>query len=1713
MTVCSEPADAQKKGRHDAFIKSRVSETFKTATITRGLALQASPARIESWYTTAAPANLKRLAAANLKAWESQNRVDHLLSKIDLTAFATPLLQTKLKERYGIETTTGTCSDSDIENIWLRLYLPKEKPWYALNLSEGVTTRTVSLLDAALHNFAESETVGAGSDFISKPDAIGNFDVLPIKHKMTISQFQALCRELDIGAQYKKHLESYLLPGEPVSEELLKSRVIESQKDALTVAAELALATGDIQYDAYKMMLELNRDKPLLMLNGRKMRCYDLSMLDTRLTGIVLLFPAATEGTKITRMIAYVPHDPDHPLKEYASPVDFSIELARQLREDKFIASTKQTYRQFFSQFVDQQQRGHFFAELEQRLFVVRYHPRENPTDQRPAWRKDPVPRPNLQFKRVVTADDYWRHAYQQKLNKILNDARELAVPTADADSNARWAWWDNFKKILSDIFNVALLIATPFVPGLGELMMAYTVYQLTTDVIEGIVDLAEGLWQEAAEHVISVVTDAIQLAAFAAGAQIGNSFRSRLSPLVEGMKPVKLPDGKPSLWHPDLGPYEQRNLSLPSTAKPDRYGLHQHLDQSVLPLEGKLFIVEKASADPASNTHRIQHPSRPNAYRPEVEHNGHGAWVHEAENPQDWAGPTLMRRLGHSVERFSPSELEQIRISSGTDENALRGMHIDNRPPPPLLADTIKRFSVDDDVSVASAYIRKGLPLAPDAVWFEPFLSRLPGWPRSKALEVFDDASLTGMSRKYGNPVATEADTLRISLADVTNGRLPEHVMFFLDDGDLKVLLERDVPRAERAQALRDALANAVDNSRRDVASFLYQGTERSKKVDVGLMKQTFPDLPLTLAEDLLGRASSAELQRMVDENRLPLRLKTQAREADFEARASRAYDGFYRDEWMTPNTEKLALRTMHLEYDTFGDVRIDVRDGTHDGPLRCSVGPEDAATVRQLIRDENGQYELLDSDNRRLYHPVDFYEGILRALPEKQLTALGYRRGHGRLLKQWIMEKSAEPAERRTALAEPPIRMVVPRETEHAVRGWPWFFGNKTLEQEIRQLYPALSERQVNRFAEALRAKSDPDAAVRQLKDELKALRNTLSDWRDSQPLALNSAGSWDFVANGGQYLEEQLIECFERKSEAFTEGVVHPEQGYTLDLSTDMARFNIDRWWSQMRQRPGMKKYLEQITALKIDNRPFSVDRNGLLGDLPRLRQLRARQCGLRQIPPALSEMRQLESLDLTDNHIHLNEDSASRLSGLTRLESLRLTGNPLGQPPDIGRMYRLNELSLANSDIQDWPRGLFRVGNARRQRPRGLALDLRRSQVTTLPEVSPGSDEAFILARARFDTERLADADRTRYGDYRQSVGFTRQQPYSRAVENEIRHWLPAESSVFSPSKAFNRYREQSWQDLMNEPGSGGFFSVIMRLRQSEDFQSTGSRRRLTRRVWEMIDAVALDAELRTELFQQAREPVGCQDGGAQLFNSMGLKVLVSKAYAEQTSAKVLDDNLVRLARSAARLERVGDLAREEIGRQQQRNLIAPSNHLPPDDVEVHLAFENGLAERLELPWQSEGMSYAERSGVDQTMIDNAYDTIIRREQGDGLLNGMIDLYADDFWERHLRRTHPTQFEHNDRFFELQSDRLIELQTLQAQWAAATAQSHTPPQMNMLIRRMQELALELNINQADVFSGEPMSEGRYGRYVDELGDRRKALARRLTREALARAGLGA
>jgi hypothetical protein len=1543
-SLANDPTD---QSVHFDLVRQAIPSWLAEASLSRITALKNDRVTLPAWQLDAAQALRERLNKDIKLGWTAQNDVDRALSELqDVYAFAKPLLQQALKDRFGVE--------DDVEETWLRLYAPAKTSWWVHDFSAGTTSRTVSLLDAALHNFSRDEAFTQDSEFITRPNARGHFGVVKLKHKLSIEQFKSLCRELDIGARYQQHLNEFLLSDNPVAETVLRHKVTLSHKTALNIATHMALMKKDIDQEAYDVVQGMLDDRSKLQWSGQPVSYYNLSMMDTRLVGIVLIAPDLDTATRAVPVIAYVPHDPEHPLKRYPSILDFMAELTRQLRD----GTSSKSYQQYFSQFVPHQQRGLFFAGLNDRLSNIKWQP-VPPGSSLPTWRETPVANPDLKFslsnvktdKETTFKKDLWGYYYQQKLNKILNDAREIAISTDYADRMARWAWWDNLEKMLADILNVALLVATPFVPGLGELMLAYTAYQLTDEVVEGIVDLAEGHFAEFAEQIISVLESVVQLGAFAAGGAIGNVARAKLSPFFEGLKPVQLVNGETRLWNSDLTPYQRPDVVLAADAQPDGQGIYQHQGRRILRLDDQHFEVLD---DPVTGQQRIRHPQRFDAYAPTLRHNGQGAWVSETENPRDWEGSTLMRRIGHTTDGFSDAQLEDIRQISGTDETVLRRMHVENTPPPPLLTDTLQRL---------------GAPVNPPAV-----LS-------------------------------------------------PEITLLFSD----------------------------------------------------------FPELPAQVVENIMAGATPSEHQYVEQKLRLPLRLKTQARELQFEVQSVRAAQGLYVDTLSNIDTERLTLGALRRHTDMFGNLRIEVRQGTLDGELRCSAGPEDATKVRVLIRDDSGKYQVRDASNQPIHDADVFFEALLHAMGDEGKRALGYKPGDAEFFRQWVIAKSAPSSERRTVLATPPIRPVAEHETMLLVRGGGLSKEGKTLHERIQDLHPHFSEAEVDVFANALISRGEPLKAMDEQEKDLAELRGILDHWEHQHPLG----EVWDsdgFLSGGGSHIVERLTNCFERKNTDL--GSRTEPSTFSLNLSREMLVLDLETWWSK---RPKLKKFLDRVTVLKLDNTRFSSELYGVLKDFPNLRELNANHCQLTRLPDSIGAMHRLERLRLSHNTITLDTRAVEKLRNLTYLEILELEGNPLTILPDIGRMPRLMILEMRNTRINTWP-----VGTFAKTRPHGFFLDMRENPINVIPEVVPGSPGAWVVARTRVDVRTLSVSNRQAYQQIRRHFGL----PNEPDAPLPQRRYPPLESLLTSVP-GISAEQAKRWEGLIHEPNARPFMSFIFDAQGSADYRAGGEVRvQLIQRLSRMLDAIHVDTQLRGKLFAMAMDPVRCADAGAQLFNNMGIEVLASEAHHYSTNAAQLEDKLVTLAKGSARLELVNDIARADMS----------SREGTPDEVEVYLAYQTGLAKRLSLPWQSEGMLYRPVSGVTDVMIDKAYDTVLSLENGDGLVNKMLDL---DFWERFLRETYPSQFEENKQIYLNKSEQLDTLRSTQLEWGNSS--ELTKIQRMLLRNRLVDLMKGFPIQEDTVFSGTPISEDIYNRLLVDLGDEEKELSRRLTREAMTRANI--
>ncbi|MFL1524776.1 NEL-type E3 ubiquitin ligase domain-containing protein [Pseudomonas sp. O230] len=1590
------------QSRHATFITDVAPGWLTSSTAEQRSSLKSAAGPAMPWYDKASVQLRDEMKRAFELAWFSRRESDKAMKKLQGSEFfAESILIAALKDRYNINV--------NVRSTCLRLYSPK-------GIVVGFDVRTLSLLEASLQNFELKETRAGyfdkASDFITQPSEIGHFEVVPIKSRLSVEGFIALCRELDIGAKYQAYIKEFIGLSNPVAQALLKHRIQSSHKDAMRAASVMALMKQDIDLDVHRMILKLVEGHRTLMLRGKPMQCFGLTMMDIGLSDIVLITAGSDRSGTTEQIIAYVPHDPQHPLKQYSSSVAFAAELATQLRTAE--------YQRFFSRFVPHRLRGMFFFQLNDKLSKVQWH-QPIPFDQAPAWRAEPVSNPHLRMGFGRIDMDFWTYDFHQKLNKILNDARAMAVPTGDEDAKSRWARWDSLQKTALGILEVAAFVAAPFVPLLGELMLAYTAYQVLDETFEGIIEWSEGQRTQAAEHLVGVVESVIQLAGFAVGGKVvGELLPFKPSPFVERMKVVEMSNGQSKLWRPDLDVYELP-ITLGDGVRPDSKGIYRHEGRDVLALDSRHYVVRQ---EPRLGKYSIQHPTRADAYSPRLAHNGVGAWTHESERPETWRGATLMRRLGHRVESFTDQTLERIRIVSGVEDDVLRKVHVEHERPPALLIETIRRFKADQDVQTFIEQTGSDAPnVYGQADWKTQLdlLTRYGKWPESRAVELLD---------RDGNvlwqylPESAANPPLPIRATQTDNNDLARTLLLGLDEPNIKSLLDEEVSIGRialdvRAARLRAVIAGLAKNRKSTSVDARYRLMERADDTDtseaVQLLRNEFVQLPRTVIDDLLINATPTELLQMREGRQIPLRLRQAGRAAMLELRILRSYEGLFLESSENLDTVRLALHSVERLPGWSPDLRIEIRGLTFDGPLLDSVGPADSFVRKVLVLSDEGGFEAYDAEGNSLHGIDDFYTSILQALPDSSRKELGFQIGQSARLKQALQMDPLAQNDFRKVLLRFPIRKPAYDPAVMRLRGGMQGYEAMETEQNVapslaerfKTLYPGSTKETYAAFIQSFTSEKTALAAIGEREKEFAALNKALDSW-----VAIERG---EHLPMDQRYHKGRFAKALKQCWQA-AEGP--GAQGYALDLDF--------HWPSDfLEYLPALNAKFDHVSSLQFRHVELRTDISDFLDYFPKLRALDLSDNALVAPPRLRDHSSTLENLDFSNNQLVLTAESVADLGSLTRLQTLKLSGNPLlSQLPDISRMAELSLLDLHDTGIAQWPTGLFTL-----PRPLTFELDLQGNPIEHVPQVTAGSEQARLVARTRLSRDQLSDQGREQFHDYMRSVGYDPARSYPpKGTETSV-YWLEGLSGEQREN------RQLTWDELEREPDAQGFFEVLEQLTESADYAEDTSRTGLTQRVWRMLDAVSENTPLREELFRMATHPDSCADAGAQIFNEMGIKVLVHEALRAGTSEQI-EAGLVRLAKGKSRLDQVNEIARATI----QTRLQAGETFMAIDEdgditgtideVEVYLAFQTGLADRLELPWQSRGMLFREMSEVSDAQIGQAYESILALEVGDGLLNRIIE---QRFWRKYLKSRFTQAFEQNANEYNAKSGELLNRQS--------------------------------------------------------------------------------
>ncbi len=750
-------------------------------------------------------------------------------------------------------------------------------------------------------------------------------------------------------------------------------------------------------------------------------------------------------------------------------------------------------------------------------------------------------------------------------------------------------------------------------------------------------------------------------------------------------------------------------------------------------------------------------------------------------------------------------------------------------------------------------------------------------------------------------------------------------------------------------------------------------------------------------------------------------------------------------------------------------------------------------------MIVSKSGKYEARDADDLHLNSPNDLYVSVLHALPDAERDALGYQINQGATLKQAVLQGPFARDRFTALLADNPVRKPHydpltmrlrggMRGISHGLRR---VTAQLTPQERVRVVRPGWSELEALAYLQAGGSDAGIEQRVSALEAEFNRLNANFQRWLSSptESFRYSPAGVAEWQSRNALY--KAVRECWQHSGPRDVDAFGNL-QGSVLDLhNVPLGR--------HLNTMPTLEGNFDHVTRLDVSSTELSEIHISFLDHFPRLRSLSANGNSLTRIPNALGRMRALTDLNLRGNQIVLDARGIADLAVLTRLKRLDLVGNPLRTPPDISRMSMLHTLLLADTHIRSWPSGLFA-----QPRFRHFYLDLQCNVLTDIPAVTRGSAEAELLARtvvSRGPEFLSADNLRT-LRDYIQSVGLDPDRPYPPRGMRDSLDW----EEGLSRREWYSR--QKVWNSVEDETGSVQFFNEIRKLTQSSHYvNDTLYRVDLTAKVWRMLEAMAENTELRLKLFTMAEPGTSCVDAGAQLFNAMGMEVLIHEAYG-LANPGLVETELATLARGKGRLDELTRIAhktvaeRLEQGEEFRRVAAGGEVQGTIDEVEVHMAFMTDLAERLDLPWQFRKMQFRGIAGVDKAMIDAAYQRVLDLEAGDLLDDVLLD---QPFWTSYVEGSNRSTFKGFRRRLDLTTEFYMALE----ERARGTELSFE--QKEQLKIEIRVLGSELKKPESAYAPGTVMTEDEYVADVKVIEDEMKAMLKTITGQAIDRAKL--
>ncbi|HEN8798049.1 TPA: hypothetical protein U8251_000588 [Pseudomonas putida] len=740
-------------------------------------------------------------------------------------------------------------------------------------------------------------------------------------------------------------------------------------------------------------------------------------------------------------------------------------------------------------------------------------------------------------------------------------------------------------------------------------------------------------------------------------------------------------------------------------------------------------------------------------------------------------------------------------------------------------------------------------------------------------------------------------------------------------------------------------------------------------------LLMAAFKGLSPRAAQEVIDHSSSALLERLGPGKPIPLSLAERARWSVRESRLDRACLGIRLPQAINVDSESLVFGLLARKAPWPDNVRIELREGSSQGPVLFATGDGGSELTRIVVRNE-WRYRFAEAA-ATLEEPL--LKVVLECLDGSQKAVLGDPGLTVKQLRAWLLEQAKgdrDLAAQAMGLPAAETRLRPPRRFAdgrlgYSLSGRGGESSYQAIRRGIHQIFPTLSELQLDAYLAAVRARGvniwDHYLALQR---QLESLRNALTEWQ--------AAWSTPVEALRRRRVADTLRRSWRRK-------LVDVNDHYELLISGE-----------HIAGLPTLPEGVDfaHVRRLVLRDMGLQTIDEDFLRRFPNIVELDLSNNRLTAIPAGIERLVQLRRIDLSNNRITIDAIGNRQLAQLSLLESIELSFNPELQAPDLSGLRHVRHLYLRSTGQVDIRQLLERASW------RAL-VDLRDNRITELQDEVHGLTRR--LQQLELHDNPLNDTSRNYLEQVRaggQSQGGARGRPARQhaQADGEVR-----EALVESRQAQRRLRREGIWNRLSSEPGSEDLFRFLAELTHSEDFAESSALYR--RRIWRILEACEQSEELREAIFREVGSVLTCEDRLLYLLNQLEVGVLVQRGISGLPAAMV-EQRLVELGRQLHRLDRVDTIAARHVERlrnQGARNV---------DEVEVRLYFRNRLARVLELPVHADEMHYASVAQVGEADLVKAQVDVLQHETPEQVLDSLVQR---PFWQRYVRSHYTERFE--------------------------------------------------------------------------------------------------